>query len=42
MGSRYLFIVLSILLEKTLSRGDYVRQKPQIEVTKATTNLIQN
>ncbi|TAE57891.1 MAG: glycosyltransferase [Nostocales cyanobacterium] len=26
MGSRYLFIVLSILLEKFLSRGDYVRQ----------------
>ncbi len=42
MGSRYLFIVLSILLERTLSRGDYVRQKPQLEVSKATTNLIQN
>ncbi|MBC8120618.1 MAG: glycosyltransferase [Gemmatimonadaceae bacterium] len=26
MGSRYLFIVLSILLEKYLSRGDYVRR----------------
>ena len=42
MGSRYLFIVLSIMLEKTLARGDYVRQKPQLEVNKATTNLIQN
>ena len=27
MGSRYLFIVLYVLLEKWLSRGDYVRQK---------------
>jgi dolichol-phosphate mannosyltransferase len=27
MGSRYLFIVLSILLEKYLSRGDYIRRK---------------
>jgi dolichol-phosphate mannosyltransferase len=27
MGSRYLFIVLSILLEKYLSRGDYVRRQ---------------
>jgi len=26
MGSRYLFIVLSILLEKFLSRGDYIRK----------------
>ncbi|MDM3849271.1 MAG: glycosyltransferase [Aphanizomenon gracile PMC627.10] len=26
MGSRYLFIVLSILLEKLLSRGDYIRK----------------
>lgn len=26
MGSRYLFIVLSILLERWLSRGDYVRK----------------
>ena len=42
MGSRYLFIVLSILLERTLSRGDYVRQQPQLEVNKATANAIQN
>ncbi|MDJ0598399.1 MAG: glycosyltransferase [Crocosphaera sp.] len=27
MGSRYLFIVLSVLLEKHLSRGDYVRKQ---------------
>lgn len=42
MGSRYLFIVLSILLEKTLSRGDYVRQKSLVTVREKTTNLIQN
>lgn len=29
MGSRYLFIVLYIFLEKFLSRGDYVRKQPQ-------------
>ncbi|MFB2833819.1 glycosyltransferase [Floridanema evergladense] len=29
MGSRYLFIVLFIFLEKWLSRGDYVRKYPQ-------------
>lgn len=29
MGSRYLFIVLSILLEKYLSRGDYIRQQTE-------------
>ncbi|MCJ8278518.1 MAG: hypothetical protein MJK14_00830 [Rivularia sp. ALOHA_DT_140] len=29
MGSRYLFIVLYILLEKFLSRGDYTRKLPQ-------------
>jgi dolichol-phosphate mannosyltransferase len=29
MGSRYLFIVLYIWLEKYLSRGDYVRKQPQ-------------
>jgi len=28
MGSRYLFIVLSIWLEKYLSRGDYIRKQP--------------
>lgn len=31
MGSRYLFIVLSILLEKFLSRGDYVRKHTRIK-----------
>jgi dolichol-phosphate mannosyltransferase len=30
MGSRYLFVVLYIWLEKHLSRGDYVRKKQQI------------
>jgi dolichol-phosphate mannosyltransferase len=29
MGSRYLFIVLSIWLEKHLSRGDYKRKPVQ-------------
>jgi dolichol-phosphate mannosyltransferase len=28
MGSRYLFIVLYVWLERTLSRGDYVRRQP--------------
>ncbi|HBE18133.1 MAG TPA: glycosyl transferase, partial [Cyanobacteria bacterium UBA11367] len=32
MGSRYLFIVLYIFLEKWLSRGDYVRQHPKSKV----------
>lgn len=32
MGSRYLFIVLSIWLEKHLSRGDYVRKQTQPRV----------
>jgi len=32
MGSRYLFIVLYIFLEKWLSRGDYVRKYPQQQV----------
>ena len=32
MGSRYLFIVLYVLLEKLLSRGDYVRQQPQLAI----------
>lgn len=32
MGSRYLFIVLYIFLEKNLSRGDYVRNTYQIVV----------
>jgi dolichol-phosphate mannosyltransferase len=30
MGSRYLFIVLYALLEKWLSRGDYVRRTPAV------------
>ncbi len=34
MGSRYLFIVLYVLLEKTLSRGDYVRSKSAMKVSK--------
>lgn len=35
MGSRYLFIVLSVLLEKHLSRGDYVnRQRPLVVQSK--------
>ncbi len=42
MGSRYLFIVLSLLLEKILSRGDYVRQQPEFVVKKNSTNLIKN
>lgn len=29
MGSRYLFIVLYVFLERMLSRGDYVRKHPQ-------------
>jgi dolichol-phosphate mannosyltransferase len=29
MGSRYLFIVLYVLLEKLLSRGDYRRRDPE-------------
>jgi dolichol-phosphate mannosyltransferase len=32
MGSRYLFIVLYVFLEKMLSRGDYVRKYPQPEL----------
>jgi dolichol-phosphate mannosyltransferase len=32
MGSRYLFIVLSIWLEKHLSRGDYKRKKKKNQV----------
>ena len=41
MGSRYLFIVLYALLEKTLSRGDYIRKKSPIKIANTTTNLIQ-
>lgn len=33
MGSRYLFIVLYVWLEKTLSRGDYRRELPQREAS---------
>jgi len=32
MGSRYLFIVLSIWLEKHLSRGDYKRKQNKNQV----------
>lgn len=31
MGSRYLFIILYVFLEKLLSRGDYERDKPEEE-----------
>jgi dolichol-phosphate mannosyltransferase len=31
MGSRYLFIVLYLLLEKHLARGDYTRSQPRIK-----------
>jgi dolichol-phosphate mannosyltransferase len=31
MGSRYLFIVLYLWLERHLSRGDYVRRKEEVE-----------
>ena len=30
MGSRYLFIVLYVWLENTLSRGDYQVRKPSV------------
>jgi dolichol-phosphate mannosyltransferase len=36
MGSRYLFIVLFIFLEKLLSRGDYVRKHPQLTIRSQT------
>ncbi|MBN9392752.1 MAG: glycosyltransferase family 2 protein [Chloroflexi bacterium] len=36
MGSRYLFIVLYIFLEKLLSRGDYHRSKAPQKVSKIT------
>ncbi len=35
MGSRYLFVVLYLFLEKTLSRGDYVR-KDKVKTTSST------
>lgn len=41
MGSRYLFIVLYALLEKKLSRGDYVRSKPPVRLSTTATNTIQ-
>jgi len=37
MGSRYLFIVLYILLEKMLSRGDYIRQSSDARLIKQAT-----
>lgn len=36
MGSRYLFIVLYLWLERHLSRGDYVRRREQAEERTAT------
>jgi dolichol-phosphate mannosyltransferase len=40
MGSRYLFIVLYALLEKNLSRGDYVRYKSPARLSTNATNTI--
>lgn len=40
MGSRYLFIVLYALLEKTLSRGDYVRFRTPVKVLNNTNTAI--
>ena len=40
MGSRYLFIVLYALLEKTLSRGDYVRYRSPVRLPNTTTTAI--
>jgi len=41
MGSRYLFIVLYLWLEKTLSRGDYVRAAtPSKSANQASSNVI--
>ncbi|MGC9502675.1 hypothetical protein [Baaleninema sp.] len=41
MGSRYLFIVLYILLERWLSQGDYVRQpSPLLSVGVASKDSI--
>jgi dolichol-phosphate mannosyltransferase len=36
MGSRYLFIVLYLWLERHLSRGDYVRRREEVEEQAAT------
>ncbi|MGD2182513.1 glycosyltransferase [Lusitaniella coriacea] len=38
MGSRYLFIVLYILLEKLLSKGDYVRQNSDARLLQLNKN----
>ena len=38
MGSRYLFIVLYAFIEKTLSRGDYVRYRPPVKLSKTAIN----
>ena len=38
MGSRYLFIVLYAFLEKTLSRGDYVRYRPPVKLANTAIN----
>ena len=40
MGSRYLFIVLYALLEKNLSRGDYVRYKSPARLSTTATSTI--
>jgi len=32
MGSRYLFIVLSVFLERVLARGDYARKHPRLGI----------
>jgi dolichol-phosphate mannosyltransferase len=37
MGSRYLFIVLYVFLEKRLSRGDYVHKHPQQQAVRTRT-----
>ena len=42
MGSRYLFIVLYLWLEKHLSRGDYRRPVPVASPSEATAKLVRN
>ena len=39
MGSRYLFIVLYALIEKWLSRGDYVRRKEPVDPSATTRKM---
>ena len=38
MGSRYLFIVLYAFIEKTLSRGDYVRYRSPVKLSQTAIN----